>query len=221
MREQFLVELNTPDTAGRISGLGELNALFTAWVETVYHHRIHSETGQAPLERFLAGGPPTLPTPAQLAEAFAWSHERVVTKTATISVHGNTYQVDPALVGRKVQVVFDPLDLTELSVRYQGRDMGKAVPFRITRHVHPDAGASAPAPAAPTGIDYLNLIATTHQRQLATAINYDSLTPTGDRPGPVADPATEPDGQLPGQLDLTDLTEPVAVTETNRAGGLS
>lgn len=218
VREQFLVECNTPDTAGRVGGLDELNTLFTAWVETVYHRRVHSETGQPPLERFLAGGPPTLPTPAQLSEAFAWSHERVVTKTATISLHGNTYQVDPALTGRRVQVVFDPLDLTELAVRYQGRDMGKAVPFRITRHVHPDAGTTAPPPAAPTGIDYLNLIATTHQRQLAAiTIDYDSLPAltAGERPRPAADPTASHPGQLPGQLDLTDFAE---LVPANRAG---
>jgi putative transposase len=132
-----------------------------------------------------------------------------VTKTATISLHGNTYQVDPALVGRKIDVVYDPLDLTELVVRYQGRDMGKAVPFKISRHVHPDTATTAAAPqAAPTGIDYLNLIAATHQQQLATNINYDSLqspppAASADR-GPVTD-VTGP-GQIPGQLDLTELT---------------
>ena len=207
VREQFLVELNTPGTAGQVAGLDELNAMFTAWVETVYHRRVHCETGQPPLERFLAGGPPTLPSPTQLAQAFAWSHERVVTKTATISVHGNTYQVDPALTGRRIEVVFDPLDLTELAVRYQGRDMGKAVPHRITRHVHPDAATSAPPPAAPTGIDYLNLIATDHQQQLAAiTIDYDRLT-TSTSGAPPGAQATEPDGQLPGQLDLTELPE--------------
>ena len=204
VREQFLVEVNTTETASRISGLDELNTLFAAWVETVYHHRVHSETEQAPLDRFLAGGAPTLPAPGQLAEAFAWSEHRMVTKTATISVHANTYQVDAALIGRRIEVVFDPLDMTELAVRYQGRDMGKAVPFTITRHVHPhaDAPASAQPPAAPTGIDYLNLIAADHQQQLATiTINYDSLTPTpGQQP---ADPADgDRSGQIPGQLEL-------------------
>ena len=93
--------------------------------------------------------------------------------------------------------------------------MGKAVPFRITRHVHPDAGASAPPPAAPTGIDYLNLIAATHQQALATTINYDSLpTPDPGRPG--AHRITGPGGQLPGQLDLTELPE---LTQTGRRGG--
>ena len=37
------------------AALLELNGLFTAWVETVYHHQVHSETGQTPLARWNAG----------------------------------------------------------------------------------------------------------------------------------------------------------------------
>ena len=48
VRDQFLVELDT----SVVSDLGELNRLFAAWVETVYHRRVHSETGEAPLDRF-------------------------------------------------------------------------------------------------------------------------------------------------------------------------
>ena len=65
-----------------------------------------------------------------------WSEWRTVTKTATVSLHGNTYEVDAALVGRKVELVFDPFDLTDIEVRWQGRPMGHAVPHRIGRHVH-------------------------------------------------------------------------------------
>ena len=83
----------------RVDTLAELNSLFTAWVEQVYHQRVHSETGQAPLARFLAAGPP-VPTPAELlAEAFRWGEWRTVTKTATVSLHGNLYEVDPAFAG--------------------------------------------------------------------------------------------------------------------------
>ena len=35
----------------------QLNKLFTAWHETVYHTRPHGETGQPPIDRWLAGGP--------------------------------------------------------------------------------------------------------------------------------------------------------------------
>ena len=49
-----------------------------------------------------------------------WSNTRQVTRTATLSLHGNRYEVDAALIGRKVEVVFEPFDLTSLEVRYQG-----------------------------------------------------------------------------------------------------
>lgn len=224
VREQFLVELGVPGVTRAIANLVELNELFTAWVETVYHQRVHSETGQAPLERFLATGPPALPTAALLHEAFLWSHQRTVTKTATISLHGNSYEVDAALVGRRVEVVFDPFDLTTLQIRYQGRSMGIAVPHRIGRHVHPDARPDlAAAPAAATGIDYLALVAARHRATLAARINYTDL-PTAepvkvdavDAVDAGVDAALEAelasfaalrhapaDGEPPGQLDLT------------------
>ena len=51
---------------------------------------------------------PPLPSGEALTEAFLWSTHRTVTKTATVSLHSNTYQVEPALVGRKVELVFSP-----------------------------------------------------------------------------------------------------------------
>jgi len=78
-------------------------------VETVYHVREHSETGQPPLARWEAGGPFPLPAAEDLAEAFRWSEWRTVSKTALVSLHGNRYQVDPALARRRVELAFDPL----------------------------------------------------------------------------------------------------------------
>ena len=52
-----------------------------------------------------------------------WTEFRTVTKTATVSLHGNTYQVDELLTGRKVELVFDPFDLTGIEVRYGGRGL--------------------------------------------------------------------------------------------------
>lgn len=157
VREQFLVEL---DARGGAGDLEELNRLFAAWVEGVYHRRVHSETGSPPLERFLLAGPPELPDPGLLREAFSWSERRTVTKTATVNLHGNRYQVDQALVGRQVELVFDPFDLTRIEVRYAGRPMGLAVPEQLGRHAHPAARpeTAEPPPAPPTGIDYLGLV---------------------------------------------------------------
>jgi putative transposase len=200
VREQFLLELGVGGVTRAIRDLAQLNELFAAWVETVYHARVHSETGQAPLARFLAAGAPALPTPAQLHEAFLWSARRTVTKTATISLHGNSYEVDAALVGRRVEVVFDPFDLTRLEVRYQGRPMGTAIPHRIGRHVHPDAHPdTAPAPVPATGIDYLALIAAQHHQHVAQRINYHDL-PADSSPSRQVDADADADTDTDGEL---------------------
>ena len=60
-------------------------------------------------------------------------------KTATVALEGNDYSVDPFLVGRKVELVFDPFDMTEIDVYWQGRKAGRAVPQVIGRHSHPKA----------------------------------------------------------------------------------
>jgi putative transposase len=199
VRDQFLVELTEARTA-QIPDLAELNKLFTAWTETVYHVREHSETGQPPLARWGAGGPFPLPAAADLADAFRWSEWRTVSKTATVSMHGNRYQVDPALTGRRVELVFDPFDLTVLSVRSGGHDAGTAAPHHITRHAHPkarpqDPGTGDSAPRA-TGIDYLALIGEQHDRQRELPVNYAALI-TPDQ----SQPAREQRGQEQDQQD--------------------
>jgi putative transposase len=186
VRGQFLAEL-TESRASQVKDLAELNRLFTAWTETVYHVREHSETGQPPLARWEAGGPFPVPSDADLADAFRWSEWRTVTKTATVSMHGNRYQVDPALAGKRVELVFDPFDLTVLWVRCGGRDAGTATPHHITRHAHPKARPEPlPGDDAPraTGIDYLALLGDRHARQDAVPVNYAALTdPAPGDPG--------------------------------------
>ena len=206
VRDQFLVEI-TEEAAAAITGLDELNRLFTAWTETVYHPRAHSETGAPPLRRWQEGVPVPLPlpTPAQLREAFLWSEFRTVTKTATVSLHGNTYQVDELLAGRKVELVFDPFDLADIEVRYGGRSFGQAVPFTIGRHAHPKARPEQPGrrPAA----DRDRLPGPHRRRPRQPSSNSGSTTPPcSATPGPVRHPrsfrpAARPDDHRrgPGQ----------------------
>jgi putative transposase len=187
VNQQFVVEIAAAEgDAGRtITSLEELNRLFTAWVETVYHRQVHSETGMAPLARWMNGAPFAIPQTEDLAEAFRWSEHRTVSRTALVSLHGNRYQVDPALIGRKVELVFDPFDLSFLRVRSGGQDAGTALPFQISRHSHPKARPESPTepPQPTTGIDYLALIDTAHTKELADKVNYAALheptTPTG------------------------------------------
>ena len=210
VREQFLVELGVPgrplvDTSTSSTGCSR------AWVETVYHRRVHSETGQTPLARLAAAASPALPTPHELREAFLWSETRIVTKTATVSLHGNVYVVDASARRSPGRDRLRPVRPGRRStIRYDGRSMGAGVPHRIDRHVHPHAAAEPPPAPAPTGIDYLALVEANHNAELARHIDYADLA------APSAAHRRRADGELPGQLDLTDLTGPRGATSGRR-----
>jgi putative transposase len=175
VRDQFLVEA----AHAEVGDVVRLNQLFAAWVETIYHRATHSETKMTPRERFATGGAPRYPSAEQLHEAFLWSETRTVTKTATVTLFANIYEVDAALVGRKVELVFDPFDLTRVEARFNNRPMGPAVPVTIGRHAHPAAraepGIEAPPPV--TGIDYLNLVEARADAEMDRRISYAGIDP--------------------------------------------
>jgi putative transposase len=182
IRERFLLEA---EQAG-IDSLDELNDRFAAWTEQVCNTRVHAETGQTPLARWLVGGPPKAADPVLVAEAFRWSAVRVVTKTATVSLAGNRYQVDPSLVGRRVELRYDPEDLTRLTVFVEGAAAGIATPFTIGRHTHPQVPQAARPQPQPTGIDYLGLVQAAHEEATIGHIAYRDLPLPGLEPEALA-----------------------------------
>jgi len=169
IREAFLSEA----THAGIDSLETLNDLFAAWSETVANRRLHAETHQAPIERFETSGPHRQADPERLREAFRWSVTRKVTRTATVPLEGNQYAVDPSLVARRVELRYDPEDLTRIDIFYEGKPAGVATPFVIGRHTHravPQAARPAPAP---TGVDYLGLVAAAHEEAAGTGMKVD------------------------------------------------
>jgi putative transposase len=178
-RDQFLVEIEVANTGSgsACSSLADLNRLFTAWLHQRYHRTVHSETGQAPAQRYHRADTPPAPRPSPelLRRAFLWREQRTVSAFATVSLHGNQYEVDAGLPGRKVDLLFNPFDMTCVEVEYHGRPMGQAVPHRVKRHAHPDVKPPAPAPVEATGIDYLRLMEAAHQADVGQAINFLAL----------------------------------------------
>jgi putative transposase len=92
-----------------------------AWAELACDTRVHAETHETPIARFKAGGLPRFPDEAVLTDAVRWAVTRKMSSTACVSIEGNRYQVDPALVGRRVECLFVPEDLTAISVFLEGR----------------------------------------------------------------------------------------------------
>lgn len=166
VRLQFLPEVE----ASQITTLTELNESFWAWLECVYHVRVHSETEQTPLARFTDGLPQIRAVdPEVLRRAFLWREQRRITKTATLSLQGNRYQVDPRFAGRKLELRFDPFDLSYIELYLDGQPQGVATVLEQGRQRHLAVQRLATDPPSPprpkSSLDYLAALRAEHQAQ--------------------------------------------------------
>jgi len=180
-RLMFLPEVETSGT----STLAELNESLWAWLELVYHRKVHSETGQSPLERYQAGIASVRQADGEnLRKAFLWREKRKVRKDGRIELQGNTYRVDPQFVSRQIELRFDPFDLSLLEVWLDGICFGTANVVQQGREKHiaverltPQSAAPAPAKSS---LDYLALLRAEYQqqqRQQAGSLRFTKLPP--------------------------------------------
>lgn len=112
----FLAEvaLNKPKT------LEELNEALDLWINQYYHNNPHSGLdGLTPQVAFRGDKKGLNFVDSNLLrEAFLHSEIRNVDKTGCISLLGNTYEVGPKFIGRKVEVYYDPIWLDEVEVHH-------------------------------------------------------------------------------------------------------
>jgi len=163
-RLQFLPEVEQSE----IATLEELNQSFWAWLEIVYHQRKHSETLEAPLQRYRAGLAQVKAADAQIIrKAFLWRETRKVRKDGCIELQGNTYQVDPTFAGRKLELRFDPFDLAHIELFFGGNSFGLATILQQGREKHIAVERLATQPVAPpkpkTSLDYLAALRNEYQ----------------------------------------------------------
>jgi hypothetical protein len=92
-----------------------------AWAQQVGDMCQHAETAQTPIERFRGHGPLHAVEPSLPREAFM----RRVTQTSSVSLAGNRYFVDQAIAGRRVELRFDPDDLTRMDVYWEGYPLAR------------------------------------------------------------------------------------------------
>jgi len=188
LRLQFLPEVE----ASGITTLSQLNESLWAWLERVYHQHTHSETGQTPLARFAAGLDRVKPVdPETLRRAFLWREKRTVRKDGTISLQGNRYQVPSHLVGRTLELRFDPFDLAEMELYLDGKALGRAIVLLQGRMRHLavqglDPESAPPAKRQPP-VDFLAALRAeqqTAQQQALGRLSFASLLPAPKKPAP-------------------------------------
>jgi putative transposase len=111
--------------------LAQLEARLQDFFLGTYHHRVHSETGVTPHERWEAGGfLPRLPDSLEQLDLLLLT----VTSTRRIHQDGIRFQglryLDltlAAYVGESVSIRYDPCDLAEIRVYHQDRFLCRAV----------------------------------------------------------------------------------------------
>lgn len=119
MIDSFLEEavLEKPKTLER------LNELFQAWLSECYQEKPHSafEGKMSPHTAFKSDRKAIRFIDQDLlANAFLHSETRKVDKSGCISFLDQKYEVGLSFIGRQVDVVYDPSDLEELTIEYEG-----------------------------------------------------------------------------------------------------
>ena len=159
VKEQFETEVRGREEPPT---LDELNAYFEAWLAERYHRDIHSETGEAPRDRFQRTAVLTpAPDLAQVDELLRLrERRRVHPKWSTVEVLATRYGVDPSLRGRKVDVLYDPFAREYVLVVFDGRVVQRAVPQKPGEIPPPP-----PPPEQGPRTDYLALLRADYERR--------------------------------------------------------
>jgi len=161
VQSSFLPELQVHPAAT----LEELQALFDPWLDR-YHHRVHSETGEAPIARWERHRDQfRFPDPIALTDAFLFSRTAHVDKTAVVRLHGNRYEVERVLCGQRVELRYDPLDLGQVRVFFQGRRYADARPLQLHRQTDPDIEVPLEQQRAAPVSDYLGSLQNAFREQ--------------------------------------------------------
>jgi putative transposase len=181
---QFVQSDFLPELAhSSVTTLRQLNESLLAWIEVVYHTKLHAETGQAPLERFRQDTAPTTrpADPEELRQAFLHRDTRKVTKTATFSFHRNRYRVPDYLRRQSIELRYDPFDLTQIEVWLNDAFLQLAEPDHIVTTVHPDVTPDPVPDSQPdSGLDYLALLRQERERLIheqLQSIHFSQLEP--------------------------------------------
>jgi len=117
----------------KIESLAHLNALYRAWLDEGYLHEEHEGIGKlTPMQAFQKDEKRIrFATPEECYDAFLHEETRTVDKTGCFSVDAVTFEAGVAFIRKKVDVRFDPFDLSVVEVWHGGTKQLDAKPIVI------------------------------------------------------------------------------------------
>ena len=124
LREQFLANLDPKI----LLSLEELNERLWHWIDTLYHRTAHSALQTTPLLRWQRDIEQVrqLPPATDLRRLFFHRVDRLVRRDSTFLLQNRFFEAPSHLAGKRIEVRFDPLDLTQLEIYFEGQSQGVA-----------------------------------------------------------------------------------------------
>jgi len=129
--------------------LDEINRMFAEWVANNYHTRLHSSTGETPLQRFGRHIELTRTAPADLEDHFRKEVRRRVTKDRTVSINSRLYEAPTKFIGEQLQLLFHEDRPDRVEIFYKGTSYGFLVPLDL--NLNSTVKREQNSPAAPVG----------------------------------------------------------------------
>jgi len=117
----------------KIKGLSHLNTLYRAWLDEGYQHEEHGGIGKlTPMQAFQKDEKRIrFATPEECYDAFMHEETRSVDKTGCFSLNGIIFEAGIAFIRKKVDVRFDPFDMSVVEVWHGGSKQLDAKPLVI------------------------------------------------------------------------------------------
>ncbi|MEI6133204.1 MAG: DDE-type integrase/transposase/recombinase [Bacillota bacterium] len=127
--ESFINEVNLekPKT------IDELNFLYRHWLQEGYLHKVHGElNGKSPAQAFQEDAKHIkYPSPEALKDAFLWEKTLTVDKTGCVILSKVLFEVGLEFIRKKVDLHYDPFDLSAVDVYYAGQKKKTIAPAKI------------------------------------------------------------------------------------------
>lgn len=147
---------------GEVLSIHELNRFWEAYRSERYLHEIHSALGRTPAEAIAEVAPNPL-DPAVARELFLVGEKRTAhKKDACVRVAGIAFLCESFLRGERVEVRFDPADLSSVLIFHEGKRVQRAYPQPVNAPPEPVPREEA----IEQSVDYLGLIRRDYDEKL-------------------------------------------------------
>src|SRR3989442_7177377 len=157
VREQFIASIDLD----QVRTLEYLNSRFQVWLDSVYHREKHGALETTPLQRWQRDIEHIrqLPPSTDLRRLFFYRLDRLVRRDSTFLLQKSFYEAPAHLAGQRIEVRFDPLDICQVDIWFDGQFQGTARVVDAVVNAQLPSAKPHPSPAPePTGINYVELL---------------------------------------------------------------